>query len=177
MKRLFVTCIVLFAMIFSWSEQGYSQKADTVNLISVSLHIVAEGMTPYFKNVSPGYFVMVTIANLQDTSIHFWIMNCSWPNVNWVTNNDSVYFGYPECDNNFPIKIELLPHRALDFYGIFSGSEKKLEGKKVRMGFVYFTNFHDIFEASARRSKIRDYKKYWSNEVKVEDNLFKYQTY
>lgn len=48
-------------------------------------------------------------------------------------------------------------------------------GKSVKLGFVYFNSFNDIFEASAERSKIKNFRKYWSNQVVLEDNLFKYQ--
>ena len=166
---------VSISLILILYQKGYSQKPDNTDLISVTLRIVAEGNTQYYKENNSGYFAIATVTNIQDTTISFWIMTCSWPDVNWVASSDSVYFGSHGCDSNFPEKVELLPHKSINFYGVFTKLSKKPMGKSVKLGFVYFNSFNDIFEASAERSKIKNFRKYWSNQVVLEDNLFKYQ--
>lgn len=166
---------ISISLLFFFNQHVYSQKKDTADLVSVALHIIAEGTTKYYKDNGSGFFAMVSVTNNQDTAISFWIMTCSWPDVNWVTSSDSVYFGSHGCDSNFPERIELLPHKSINFYGVFTRLGKKPIGRKVKLGFIYFSSFNDIFEASAERSKLKNFKKYWSNQVLLEDNLFNYQ--
>jgi hypothetical protein len=117
---------------------------------------------------------MATVTNKQDTAIHFWVMTCSWPSENWVSSNDSVFCAYPGCDSNFPIQIDLLPHQSLNFYGILAHTVKTSFPKIVKLGFRYFTRGDALFETSAQTRNAAA-ALFWSNEVELRDNLFKFQ--
>ena len=165
---------ILLVFFFCLCQPLFSQKDDSKDLITVDLRIVAQGASHNFKDTKSGYFAIATITNSQDTTINFWIMNCSWPRDNWVTSNSIVYFESPGCDNNSVIRVELLPHKKIDFYGVLQGSDKKLSNNKVRLGFLYFSKFKDLFNPLGR-DELKQVKKYWSNEVQLEDTLFTYR--
>jgi hypothetical protein len=163
---LFMCCI----------QQGYGQKADTVDLISVSLRIVGKGTPQYPKDASPGYFALATLTNNLDTAIHFWIMTCSWYAHNWISSNDSIhFFGSPVCDRNITDRINLLPHQSMDFYGLFELRDNKPLPEMVKLGFIYFTSSDDIEDYLRGRNNPENFKIYWSNQAKIRDNLYSYQ--
>jgi hypothetical protein len=165
LQILIPSCLVGFL-----SLQGYSQKPDTARKISVTLNIIGYGSTDYFKEKEAGYFAMATVTNNEDTAISFVIMECSWARDNWVASNNSIFFGDRGCDANSPIRIKLLPHKSINFYGVIRIVNKGAANKKIRLGFLYYTSFNNLLDA-----KSKSYRKYWSNDVNLEDNLFKYR--
>ncbi|HEV3325494.1 MAG TPA: hypothetical protein VG052_07800 [Puia sp.] len=180
MRSLF-HAFLLCSLCLCCLQQAYGQRADTADLISVSLRIVGKGIPsynripPYNKDTIPGYFAAATLTNKQDTTIHFWIMTCSWPVHNWVTSNDSIFFGFPGCDRNIPDRIDLSPHQSVDFYGLFETVNKRPLPKTVKLGFIYFASFNDIWESLHQRNISENLKVYWSGPVRIADNLYRYQ--
>lgn len=156
-------------------QQGYGQKADTVDLISVSLGIVGQGTADYIKSAGSGYFALATLTNKQDTTIHFWIMSCSWPIENFVSSSDSINFAWAGCDHNTPDEIDLLPHRSIHFYGLIESKNKNLLLQTIKLGFIYFANFSDFWDSRHRRDKPKNLKIYWSNQAKIIYDLYSYQ--
>jgi hypothetical protein len=152
-----------------------AQNAGESRLISISLQVIAKGTINESNHDIPGYFVIATITNQQDTAIKFFIMSCSWASENWITSNDSIYFREPGCDINLPADIHLRPHQSIHFYGVLTRSGTKPFSKKVKLGFRYFTNAADLWSSLSERKKVEKPTIYWSNEVEVKDNLFEYQ--
>jgi hypothetical protein len=156
-------------------EKAEAQNADANGLVAVSLHVVGKGTVNELNHDVPGYFVIATVTNQQDTAIKFWIMSCSWATQNWISGNDSIYFHEPGCDINLPIDIHLRPHQAIQFYGVLAHSGAIPFSKKVKLGFRYFTNEGDLWPTPGRQTTLTKPTIYWSNEVDVKDNLFQYQ--
>lgn len=176
-STLYSKPLMVLSLLLALHRPADAQKEDSTDLVSVTLHLVGKGTTEYAnaKDWGPGYFTMATVSNTQDTTIHFYIMTCSWPGDNWVVSNDSVIFWYPGCDSNFPERIELLPHQSIHFYGILFYSRKKPVSKNVKLGFIYYKNFNNLFSWSGQERKMGEFKKYWSNAVELKDNLLDYQ--
>lgn len=176
MKPLF-NAFLLPGLFLCCIQQGYGQKADSPDLISVSLHIVGKGTPSYTwnrKDTIPGYFALATLTNNQDTIIHFCIMTCSWPVHNWIPGNDSIYFWIPGCDRNLPQRINLLPHHSMDFYGLFKPRNDKPLPDMVKLGFIYFTSSDDLEDYLRGRNNPENLKIYWSNQAIIKDNLYSY---
>ena len=178
MVRRPVTPALLLALFcFVHLPQGYGQKADTAELISVSLKIVGKG-TPIYatpRDTAPGYFALVTVTNRQDTTIHFWVMSCSWAIDNFVTSSDSIRFWYPGCDHNIPDNIDLLPHHSVDFYGCFKPSKKVPLPRTVKLGLIYVNRQWDLWDYIAGKKALQQFAVYWSNSVRIVDNLYQYR--
>jgi hypothetical protein len=174
MKPLF-NAFLLPGLFMCCIQQGYGQKADTLHLISVSLRIIGKGTPQYPKDASPGYFALATLTNNQDTAIHFWIMTCSWYAHNWLSSNDSIhFFGSPVCDRNIPDRINLIPHQSMDFYGLLEPRNNKPLPKTVKLGFIYFASFNDIYDFLHGRNNPENLKIYWGNQARIRDNLYSY---
>ena len=155
--------------------KAQAQITGESGLIAISLHIIGKGTINESNYDIPGYFVMATITNQQDTAIEFFIMSCSWASDNWIPSNDSINFREPGCDINIPAHIHLPAHGSIYFYGLLKRVGARPFCQKVKLGFRYITNSADLLFSSAERKKVEKPIIYWSNEVEVRDNLFKYQ--
>jgi len=164
-----------FVIALTFNINSYSQSGKKSDPVAISLEIIGKGTTDYYKESANGYFASATVTNTRDTTIRFWVMSCSWPGVNFLSSNNSVYFIHRGCDNNSPDLIELAPGKSVSFYGIFTGEAKSFAGKKVSVGFVYFDNMKDLSEAASSKEQVKKFKTYWSNSVELEDNLFTYK--
>jgi hypothetical protein len=173
--RSITHAFLLFGMCLCCLKQGYGQRVDSVDLISISLRIVGKGTPSYGRDTIPGYFALATLTNTQDTTIHFWVMSCSWPAHNFITSNDSIYFWIPGCDRNIPDKIVLLPHHSVDFYGLFEPSNKKPLPMTVKLGFLYFDSFEDLLDYIVGRNRHQNFNVHWSNSVNIADPLYRYR--
>jgi hypothetical protein len=173
--RLSIHAFLLMISFFCALGKAQAQNAGNSGPIAISLHVVGKGTIHESNHAIPGYFVMATITNQQDTAIKFFIMSCSWASQNWITSNDSIYFREPGCDINVLADIHLRPHQSVHFYGALTSSGKKPFSKKVKLGFRYITNAADEWFTSAERPKVEKPTIYWSNEVEVKDNLFEYE--
>jgi len=173
--RLFIYAFLLWASLSCVFGTAQAQNADKKGLIAISSHIIGKGTINESNHDISGYFVMATIANQQDTAIEFFIMSCSWASDNWIPSNDSIKFREPGCDNNGPILIHLQAHQSIYFYGLLTRVGAIPFCQKVKLGFRYITNSADLLFSSAEREKVEKPIIYWSNEVEVRDNLFKYQ--
>ena len=174
MIRLSIHVLLLSASLSCVFGKAEAQNAAAIGPVAVSLHVIGKGTINEFNQEAPGYFVMATVTNQQDTAIKFLIMNCSWASSNWITSNDSIHFHEPGCDGNFPIDIHLRPHQSIQFYGMLTRAGEKPFGKKVKLGFRYITD-EAYYWAAARHTTVAKPPIYWSNEVEVTDNLFRFQ--
>ena len=139
-KNLKVFISIIFFSILC--QVGYAQIKDTAKKVEVTLHIVGEGISKYYRNdTTSGYFATVT--NICDTTIRFYIMSCNWSSSNWIPGNipgnNSYFLDNTECDHNIPERITLLPHKAIHFYGIIRRFQGHPYSKTIKLGFVYFS--------------------------------------
>ena len=177
MKIAKLTQVVLITGVLALlsNQCGYSQSKKNTDIISVQLSVIGEGKHTYLtKDDFSYFFTTATIFNNQDTAVKFWVMNCSWPVDNWVVDNDSVVFAFQGCDNNTATEIKLLPHSKITFNGLLKSKINNSKDKFVKVGFIYFTSFKDIFENGGLKSSLNKHKKYWSNSVELVDNVNKY---
>ena len=170
LRALLISSILSFGFAKVQAQNGNSNP-----LVGVVLKVIGKGVVAGLNNGEPGYFVMATVTNRQDTAIKFLIMSCSWASRNWLTNNDSIAFHEPGCDTNIPIDIHLRPHQSIEFYGVLTPMGKKPPGQKVKLGFRYYSNERDLWPPYRQETKVAKPVIYWSNEVDVKDNLFKFQ--
>lgn len=166
-KRIFDVIMLILV-----TSCGHTQSAAKSDNIAVSLDVIARGNTDYYKEKQEGFFIKTSVKNIRDTVISFVIMSCSWPSDNWITDNESIYITDRGCDGNSPTRISLEPSQTVSFYGFVKDTDHKLEGKKFKLAFLYYDSFSDLLAIPQTTNEI---KKYWSNEVKLEDNLFKYR--
>lgn len=167
--------LILLIQVLLMNNACNAQSKKVNDKVLVNLEIVSKGSTDYYKEKEEGYFVRASVLNIQDTTISFVIMSCSWPSDNWVTNNKSIYITGRGCDANSPVRITLKPKQSIFFYGFIRIPERKLEGETFRFAFLYYDNFNDILDVlNTSKSKERG-KEVWSNEVRLEDNIFQYK--
>lgn len=172
----FFNAILVFSLVFVIHSKVYAQQVNNDSLLSVKIHIVGEGTPEYREKEKKSFFTMATVTNNQDTAVSFWIMSCSWA-INWVHDNDSVFLtSGVECDKNFPVLIKLLPHKSINFYTtLVCLNQDELANKYVRLGFLYYgpkESSGDFFRAKLKSDEV---PKYWSNRVKLENNLGRYE--
>src|ERR1700739_3032716 len=102
-KVFFFSITILCYLLFGISQLAFSQKNDTLPVVSIKAYAFAEGESGINKQENIYHYSLVSsIINNCDTSIRFWIYNCSWPVDNWIIDNDSIHFDYKGCDANFP---------------------------------------------------------------------------
>jgi len=167
--------VMALAPVLLMSNICNAQSKEVNGEVTVRLEIVSKGNTDYFKQKEEGYFVRASVSNIQDTTISFVIMSCSWPAANWKTNNKSIYVKAVECDANSPERISLKPKQSITFYGFIIGAKGKSEGEKFRLAFLYYNKFEDLLDVMRTSKQKEGPKEFWSNEVRLEDNIFTYK--
>lgn len=166
--------VFILLFLFQFLFLQVNSYAQTKEPVKVSLHIVGQGHPMYKQYGDSVYFAMISVTNITDAPIKFWIMSCSWPSANFVDDNSSFYMRYIGCDSNIPEEITLQPHKSIHFYPMFTQSWREEKSNKLKVGFIYVENGHDILGFNGSREKPDKCKKYWSNEVELENNSFRY---
>ena len=166
--------IALAVTILAVSKSTHSQTTNNSEPISIYLSIIGKGIPEICSDSSAHYFVSLRVLNMQDTSVRFWIYSCSWFVDNWVISNNGGSLDNCGCDSNIPVEIILTPKKSIEFYSTLK--YKKIDGENVRIkaGFKYFTRALDIvnFAGKQEREKV---KIFWSNEIRMWDNLYNYE--
>jgi hypothetical protein len=98
----------------------------------------------------------------------------SWPKDNLKIDNDSIYVDFVGNDFNSPVKIKLLPHKAISFDCILIPKSENLINKYFRLG-SNFTNPGNFLNSKRPKLSSKDLKTYWSKKIKLEGNLFQYK--
>jgi hypothetical protein len=173
-SRIILITVALFVF-----AKAYSQYNRNQELISVILDVGGIG-TPKSCNdwdTSAYYFAKVSILNTQDTTIHFWIISCSWPMTILTTNIDSVFFSpcFNGCDRDDLDEITLLPKKAVQFYCTIPYNNKSTTISTIKAGFRYFTNPEDLWDFDKTRDKKKVFKTFWSDEVELKDKMYSYE--
>ncbi|MDF2188219.1 hypothetical protein [Paraflavitalea sp. CAU 1676] len=152
-----------------------AQSKDTTDKVSVTVEVISKGSSDYYKEKAEGYFIRASVSNTQDTAISFVVMTCSWPSDNWATNNLAILMSGRGCDSNSPERITLEPQQSISFNGFIMDTHQKLAGKKFRFAFLYYDNFDDLLVFYKERKPKKEIPAFWSNEVRLEDNIFSYK--
>ena len=151
---------------------------DSSEIISVSADIVAldESINLKFPNAeSQEYFIVISLSNTQDTSIHFQIMTCSWGE-SFIFNQDSFNLFYPGCDINVPVRIEIEAHNSVKFFGKLRCYKKNIDvinPPSFKIGFVDLP--YKFGDAPYLKKDKMKYKIYWSNDILLQSKLYQYE--
>jgi hypothetical protein len=175
---MFKRIIVAFSLLLMF-DLTYSQGSKNKQLVSVTLDIVGKGAPAICANAdtSDYYFVTVNVLNMQDTTITFYIMDCSWPMDAFVIKSDSIAFRFcfSGCDNNIPERISLPKTKSVQFYGTIKSWKKSSSIARIKVGFRYFPTFNDIWNSDGSQGRRNLNKIVWSNEVELKDYLYSYE--
>jgi hypothetical protein len=175
---MFKRIIVVFWLL-SMFDSAYSQDDKNKQVVSVTLDVVGKGAPTYCAKTRKYdyYFATVNVLNTQDTTVSFFIFNCSWTFDGFVINNDSMAFSncYLGCDHNVPEKISIPPKRLVQFYNTISSWKKDSSIPRIKVGFKYFRTFSDLWNSDGSKKSQKLYTMIWSNEVGLKDNLYSYE--
>ena len=174
----FVYKISLIIFLLCCYQSLFSQTSDSNKVISVSIDIIAldKSMNLQYPNTyTEQYFVTISLANTQDTAVHFTTMTCSWEE-SFIFNTDSLYLYYPGCDSNFPTSLDILPCQSVKFFAKLARIGKGYDNKNpasFKIGFVDLPS--KFFWESHSRGDKRKYKIYWSENTDLVSSLYKYK--
>jgi hypothetical protein len=172
-------CIISLTVMLLCCTQGlFATSTDSTKIISVDADVVALDESIHLK--FPGakaneYFIVITLTNNQDTMVHFQIMTCSW-NESFVFDKDSFYLFYPGCDGNYPITIDIAPHKSIKFFSKLQCYKKEDDTQHplaFKIGFVDLP-YDSFFHRYSKKDKSK-YKTYWSNSIYLESKLYHYK--
>lgn len=167
---------ISFLLIFICNS--HSQVSSKKDIITVKIFPIAQGISTHIPNqykiANQSYFTYMSITNNQDTTISFYLMSCSWMIDNWISDNDSISLLFLGCDINTPLYITLLPHQLIDFSAIIITKPHTEMSTLFRFGFLYFKKEKDLLDYIPKKNKTDNIRIYWSDAIKLEDNLFKY---
>ncbi len=175
----FLYNIGLTFILLNCYKATYSKSKDTTQIISVDADIIAldESIHLKFPNAKTDeYFIVVTLTNTQDTTISIRIMTCSWSE-SFTFGKDSLYLTYPGCDSNFPITVEILPHKTVKFFGKLGYYGKKRDYRNplsFKIGFIDLP-YKDFFDFPYSKKDKMKYKTYWSDNIILRSKLHHYE--
>jgi hypothetical protein len=111
--------------------------------------------------------VRIVVKNNCEVPKSFWIMKCDWQR-SFVCDNEDFSFSVPDCDGNFPKKIELLPNHTITFNSILKQkliTKTHSVSQTLRIGLLMLDE-NDVQAHYLIAEKYRYNKKiYWSNPV------------
>jgi hypothetical protein len=172
---IFFKTSILFSLI-TLHLPTYSQETRKHDFVSVKAYSILRGTPSGREKDSCTYFTTAIVTNNSNSTIVFWIFNCSWPVNNWLVDNDSIYVRYRGCNSNFPVEIKLLPHKSIDFYGgVVTIGKQDLIDKYFRLGFIYFETEKQAWSYFEGKTHRRDVEKIWSNKIKLEKYAYRYE--
>jgi len=161
MKYFFYFLILVFLI----SCSGNNKPGDNPNLA------VKASLLRSYNNKT--YDIKLSITNISDKPVSFWMMNGSWFE-NFIINNDYIQFLITEgIDHNFPVKRHLNPRDSL----LFKVSILKIDFtryqtiKTTKFGFILIdstkcSNDHEFRDCIGDKSK---HKIFWSNPLYLND--------
>lgn len=171
--KVFLKIVIVFVLFIN---NCYSQAHDKTELVSVKSYIVAKGKhEDLYKNgiKKDYYFLLVRITNQQDTTVPFYIMSGSWTIDNFEINNDSIKLVFFGNDVNTPTRIILKAHQSIIFNVMAEALSEKITIPQFRVGF-HFTDIRDNYIRKDQKYS-KNAKRFWSNEMKLEDPGIKYE--
>jgi hypothetical protein len=168
-------------------QSTFSRSADSTQIISIAADIIAldESIRLKYPNAKADeYFIVITLTNTQDTTVRFRIMTCSWGE-SFTFDKDSLYLCYPGCDSNIPITIEILPHKAVKFFGKLCCYKKKhnnISPSSFKIGFIdlpykathWYPMARTFFDSFYSKEDKMKYKTYWSDSIVLKSKLYDY---
>lgn len=175
----FIYNISLVFILVCCYQSSFSTTRDSCQIISVTLDIIAldESLHLKFPNAKmEEYFIVITLTNIQDTTVHFITMTCSWRE-SFIFDKDSLYLSDVGCDSNFPTAIDILPHKTVKFFGKLRSYKKKRDyynAPTFKIGFVdlpynYFLDF-----TNTKKEK-KKHKTYWSDNIYLRSRIYQYE--
>ena len=79
----------------------------------------------------------LSLENNTDSTIHFWMMTCSWDD-NFITNYQNVRIISPlVCDSNFPTIYDIDKNTKINFKGLITIKDSFDINKLIKIGFIY----------------------------------------
>ncbi|MGC4101531.1 hypothetical protein [Ferruginibacter sp.] len=152
--------------------------ATTLRIITVNVDIVASSKSlesQYSKAENESFFIVITLENTQDTTVHFTTMTCSWED-SFVFNNDSMYLYYPGCDSNYPTSLDIIPHGKVKFFAELAGIGKNYDWQNPPSFKIGFADLPSKFfwENHSRRDKMK-YPIFWSDNTNLISSLYDYK--
>jgi hypothetical protein len=155
---------IIFAVIIC-VLQGCTSKNDSPKVI-VNVNVgpkQKENETLNDRNLY--YPINIDILNNSDSTIHFWLMKCSWED-NFISNSKNILLLDHECDGNFPIRKTISANGKLQLdWMLRSLSNSPSPGK---LGFVIVRDYSPLqdgnfFEIVALKASDNN-NVIWSNE-------------
>jgi hypothetical protein len=138
--------------------------------ISINVELIGNGSQTLSPCDNNAYFTRLEIQNNADTSTNIITDYTFWTQY-WLSNNDSIRLeGFPG-DHGESIRIQIPAKESMIFYGIIRVHPGTIN-KKFRLGFADFKKFPGFYD-DVNKEKLKQ-NIYWSNEVLLKDNLFKY---
>ena len=121
------------------------------------------------KNVK--FPVTIVIRNLQDSTVEFCTMTCSWEE-SFCTNDERVYIEPHQCDSNIPERIRIAPGNSVTYVGSIIVMKDYFVRKgcsfKVGLRVIPFKDFvYPNFP-----SRLTSYPIYWSDDCKMTNFQF-----
>jgi hypothetical protein len=152
---------------------------DSSQIISVSVDVVAldESLHLKFPDAKmEEYFIVITLTNTQDTTVPIVTMTCSWED-SFTFDRDSLHLFYPGCDSNFPIWINILPHKSVKFFGKLRLKGKRHDHKDPYRFKIGFADLPSRFRGPEFRKKGEPNPSiYWSDNIYLTNRLYQYET-
>ncbi len=103
----------LFILLNSCGIQNQNRK-----YLKVNIDVIGK-ISPSFINEKEGefYSVKISLVNKTDSTLHFWVMSCSWQD-NWVLNSNDIMFYRSNCLKNIRTIKKLAPNETLIYSGV-----------------------------------------------------------
>ncbi len=158
-------------------NNSFASIKDSVQIISVNVDIIAKDQSLALRNTKidfKDYFITITLTNNEDSIVRFAIMKCSWGQ-SFTTDNNLIWVTGQDCDGNFPITIEIKPHKSIKFFANLGSRIKNSNPnnpQNFKIGFIDIPQ-QDLFWR--HDSDIKKYKVYWSDSIELKTELNKYK--
>lgn len=103
-------------------------------------------------------------------------MTCSWSE-SFTFDKDSLYLSYPGCDSNFPITVEIGPHKTVKFFAKLRCNKKEKDYRKplsFKIGFIDLPYEGATNYPYSKKDKMK-FKTYWSDNIALKGKLYNYE--
>ena len=163
-----------FCLLLIWNR-SYSSSNDSLLLLKVDVDVVSYHEKSDQVNI---YSVLITLKNTQDTTLSFWTRSCNWP-INFITNNDSIGILPANCDSEGPTILKIGAHKTAKFYAeihtSIDGYNPGYTNTYFKLGFLDIPK-SKISDRSFYEREKKGYKIYWSNQIRLAQNLGTFKT-
>lgn len=128
--------VIAIIIIILFNDCNHSRQDN--HQLTIQINSIKKLNQDTLKDISDIYYsINFDLKNNTDSTVYFWIMNCTWDD-NFIYNIENVYVMNPfNCSRNFPTVDSIERNQFMNFKGVIGAENKDDLKKELRLGFIY----------------------------------------